>query len=85
MWTSEQLQEMRWSSSYVQKKWSTSCSVNKLPGKTETGKMLDLQGNLLKVPLLLRPLHVPCHLCICCSTHVDALCNAAWQPELPLL
>ena len=25
------------------------CSVNKLPGKTETGKMLDLQGNLLKV------------------------------------
>ena len=33
----------------LQKKWSTSCSVNKLPGKTETGKMLDLQGNLLKV------------------------------------
>ncbi|CAL5226777.1 g9634 [Coccomyxa viridis] len=32
----------------LQKKWSTSCSVNKLPGKTETGKMLDLQGNLLK-------------------------------------
>jgi len=25
------------------------CSVNKLPGKTEAGKMLDLQGNLLKV------------------------------------
>lgn len=25
------------------------CSVNKLPGKTEIGKMLDLQGNLLKV------------------------------------
>lgn len=35
----------------LQKKWSTSCSVNKLPGKTETGKMLDLQGNLLKVLL----------------------------------
>ena len=33
----------------LQRKWSTSCSVNKLPGKTETGKMLDLQGNLLKV------------------------------------
>ena len=33
----------------LQRKWSTSCSVTKLPGKTETGKMLDLQGNLLKV------------------------------------
>ena len=33
----------------LQRKWSTSCSISRLPGKTETGKMLDLQGNLLKV------------------------------------
>ncbi|CAK0786333.1 hypothetical protein CVIRNUC_009546 [Coccomyxa viridis] len=32
----------------LQRKWSTSCSISRLPGKTETGKMLDLQGNLLK-------------------------------------
>ena len=56
----------------LQKKWSTSCSVTKLPGKTETGKMLDLQGNLLKVPATSSPfLQAPCtilQLCPCVQT-----------------
>lgn len=33
----------------LQKKFQTSSSVQRLPGKTETGKEIALQGNLLKV------------------------------------
>ncbi|CAL8464144.1 g3679 [Coccomyxa elongata] len=32
----------------LQRKFKTSCSVTKLPGKTETGKEITLQGNLLQ-------------------------------------
>ncbi|BDA49270.1 Eukaryotic translation initiation factor 2D [Coccomyxa sp. Obi] len=32
----------------LQRKFKTSCSVTKLPGKTETGKEIALQGNLLQ-------------------------------------
>jgi translation initiation factor 2D len=33
----------------MQRRFKTSCSVTKLPGKTETGKEIALQGNLLQV------------------------------------
>lgn len=33
----------------LQRKFKTSCSVTKLPGKAETGKEISLQGNLLQV------------------------------------
>ena len=56
----------------LQKKWSTSCSVNKLPGKTETGKMLDLQGNLLKVLLCMPSPGV--YTSICGGSNELALC-----------
>ena len=36
----------------LQRKFKTSCSVAKLPGKTETGKEISLQGNLLQVDTL---------------------------------
>ena len=34
----------------LQRKFKTSCSITKLPGKVETGKEIALQGNLLQVP-----------------------------------
>lgn len=37
----------------MQRRFQTSCSVTKLPGKTETGKEIALQGNLIKVCVLL--------------------------------
>jgi len=33
----------------AQRKFKTSCSVTKLPGKTETSKEISLQGNLMQV------------------------------------
>ncbi len=48
----------------LQRKFKTSCSVAKLPGKTETGKEISLQGNLLQVGL---------YILICCEVSQSVL------------
>ena len=71
----------------LQRKWSTSCSISRLPGKTETGKMLDLQGNLLKV-VCRNALHLAIftssfiyHLCWRIFSHVHVASQASKYPR----
>ena len=71
----------------LQRKFKTSCSVTRLPGKVDTGKEIALQGNLLQArlfPALYAGLTAAPALGACDTVTADRAClRAAGDPPVP--